>query len=84
MGCHLHPRHRANHGPTISSIRVPGLIAHQEILFGGPGEYLTIRHDTTSRHAYIPGVLLALAHLPQLQPGVTIGLGHLPDRPSSG
>ena len=38
----------------------PGLVAHQEVIFGGPGQTLTIRHDTTSREAFVPGVLLAL------------------------
>jgi 4-hydroxy-tetrahydrodipicolinate reductase len=58
----------------IHSVRLPGLVAHQEVLLGGPGELLTIRHDTTSREAYAPGVLLALEKLPTLPPGVTIGL----------
>ena len=44
----------------IHSVRLPGLVAHQEVIFGGPGETLTIRHDTTSREAFVPGVLLAL------------------------
>jgi 4-hydroxy-tetrahydrodipicolinate reductase len=43
----------------VHSVRLPGLIAHQEILFGGPGQLLTIRHDAPSRAAYTPGVLLA-------------------------
>jgi 4-hydroxy-tetrahydrodipicolinate reductase len=58
----------------IHSVRLPGLVAHQEVLLGGQGELLTIRHDTTSREAYAPGVLLALEKLPTLPPGVTIGL----------
>jgi 4-hydroxy-tetrahydrodipicolinate reductase len=61
----------------IHSVRLPGLVAHQEILFGGDGQLLTIRHDTSSREAFVPGVLLALARLPQLPPGVTIGLDAL-------
>ena len=44
----------------IHSVRLPGLVAHQEVILGGPGEILTIRHDTTSREAFVPGVLLAL------------------------
>ena len=44
----------------IHSVRLPGLVAHQEVILGGPGETLTIRHDTTSREAFVPGVLLAL------------------------
>ena len=47
----------------IHSVRLPGLVAHQEVIFGGPGEILTIRHDTTSREAFVPGVLLALERL---------------------
>src|SRR5262249_13714173 len=46
--------------PVIHSVRLPGLVAHQEVVFGGPGELLTIRHDTTSREAFVPGVLRAL------------------------
>ncbi len=45
--------------PPIHSIRLPGLLAHQKILFGGPGELLTIGHDATSRETYMPGVVLA-------------------------
>jgi 4-hydroxy-tetrahydrodipicolinate reductase len=63
--------------PPIHSVRLPGLVAHQEVLLGGRGELLTIRHDTTSREAFAPGVLLALEKLPTLQPGVTVGLGVL-------
>ncbi|MBA3842451.1 MAG: 4-hydroxy-tetrahydrodipicolinate reductase [Actinobacteria bacterium] len=58
----------------IHSVRLPGLVAHQEVLLGGTGELLTIRHDTTSREAFIPGVLLALGHVSSLPPGLTVGL----------
>lgn len=61
----------------IHSVRLPGLVAHQEVLFGGMGETLTIRHDTTSREAYVPGVELALKALAGLPPGVTVGLERL-------
>ena len=61
----------------IHSVRLPGLVAHQEVLFGGPGELLTIRHDAISREAYVPGVLLALERLATLPPGVTVGLDAL-------
>jgi 4-hydroxy-tetrahydrodipicolinate reductase len=61
----------------IHSVRLPGLVAHQEVIFGGPGETLTIRHDTTSREAFVPGVLLALERLHELPPGLTIGLDAL-------
>ena len=60
-------------------MRLPGLVAHQEVIFGGPGETLTIRHDTTSREAFVPGVLLALEKLPTLPPGLTVGLDVLLD-----
>jgi 4-hydroxy-tetrahydrodipicolinate reductase len=58
----------------IHSVRLPGLLAHQEVIFGGLGQTLTIRHDTLSRDAFVPGVLLALERLPTLPPGVTVGL----------
>jgi 4-hydroxy-tetrahydrodipicolinate reductase len=58
----------------IHSVRLPGLVAHQEVLLGGPGQLLTVRHDTLSREAFVPGVLLALEKLRDLQPGVTVGL----------
>ena len=63
----------------IHSVRLRGLVAHQEVLFGGEGQVLTVRHDTTSREAFVPGVLLALARLPELPPGVTVGLEALLD-----
>jgi len=63
----------------IHSIRLPGLVAHQEVLLGGPGQLLTIRHDTMSREAFVPGVLLALEKLPSLDPGLTVGLDALLD-----
>jgi 4-hydroxy-tetrahydrodipicolinate reductase len=63
--------------PPIHSVRLPGIVAHQEVLFGGPGELLTIRHDTLSREAFVPGVLLALEELPSLPPGLTVGLDAL-------
>ncbi len=58
----------------IHSVRLPGLMAHQEVIFGGLGETLTLRHDTTSREAFVPGVLLALERLHELPPGLTVGL----------
>jgi 4-hydroxy-tetrahydrodipicolinate reductase len=61
----------------IHSVRLPGLVAHQEVLFGGDGQLLTIRHDTFSREAFVPGVLLALERLPTLDPGLTVGLDTL-------
>ena len=61
----------------IHSIRLPGLVAHQEVILGGPGETLTIRHDTTSREAFVPGVLRALEAVKSLPPGLTVGLDAL-------
>jgi len=63
--------------PPIHSVRLPGLVAHQAVLFGGEGELLTIRHDTFSREAFVPGVLTALGQLPSLPPGLTVGLERL-------
>ncbi len=63
--------------PAIHSVRLPGLVAHQAVLFGGEGELLTIRHDTTARESFAPGVLLALQKLPELPPGLTVGLDTL-------
>jgi 4-hydroxy-tetrahydrodipicolinate reductase len=64
-------------GTPIHSVRLPGLVAHQEVIFGGPGQTLTLRHDTTSREAFVPGVLLALDKVRGLPPGLTVGLDAL-------
>jgi len=63
--------------PSIHSVRLPGLIAHQEVLLAGEGQLLTIRHDTLARESFVPGVLLALEKLPGLPPGLTVGLDAL-------
>ena len=68
---------RLGGSPPIHSVRLPGLVAHQEVLLGGVGQLLTIRHDALSREAYVPGVLLALERLPTLLPGLTVGLERL-------
>jgi 4-hydroxy-tetrahydrodipicolinate reductase len=60
--------------PVIHSVRLPGLVAHQEVIFGGEGQLLTIRHDTTGRESFAYGVLLALEKLDDLPPGLTLGL----------
>ena len=62
---------------AIHSIRLPGLVAHQEVLLAGDGQLLTIRHDAFSREAYVPGVLLALGRVRDLPPGLTTGLDAL-------
>jgi 4-hydroxy-tetrahydrodipicolinate reductase len=64
-------------GMPIHSVRLPGLVAHQEVILGSAGQTLTIRHDAPSREAYVPGVLLALEKLPALPPGLTVGLDAL-------
>ncbi|MGH9291573.1 MAG: dihydrodipicolinate reductase C-terminal domain-containing protein, partial [Acidimicrobiales bacterium] len=51
----------------------PGLVAHHEVVFGNPGETLTIRHDSTDRASFMPGVLLAVRRVAEL-PGLTVGL----------
>jgi 4-hydroxy-tetrahydrodipicolinate reductase len=63
--------------PVIHSVRLPGLVAHQEVIFGGEGQLLTIRHDTTARESFADGVLLALEKLGSLPPGLTVGLDRL-------
>jgi 4-hydroxy-tetrahydrodipicolinate reductase len=65
---------RIGGGPPIHSVRLPGLVAHQEVIFGATGQTLTIRHDTTSRAAFVPGVLLAVRRIQGLPPGLTVGL----------
>jgi 4-hydroxy-tetrahydrodipicolinate reductase len=60
-------------GVRIHSVRLPGLLAHQEVIFGGPGQTLTIRHDTSDRSAFMPGVLLAIREILD-RPGLTVGL----------
>lgn len=61
----------------IHSVRLPGLVAHQEVILGAPGQTLTIRHDTSAREAFVPGVLLALERVRGLPAGLTIGLDAL-------
>jgi 4-hydroxy-tetrahydrodipicolinate reductase len=68
---------RMGTGPPIHSIRLPGLVAHQEVVFGGEGETLTLRHDTSSREAFVPGVLRAVERVRDLPPGLTVGLDAL-------
>lgn len=63
-------------GVPIHSVRVPGSVAHQEVILGAPGETLTIRHDSLDRSSFMPGVILAIKKVPEL-PGLTVGLEHL-------
>jgi 4-hydroxy-tetrahydrodipicolinate reductase len=62
----------------IHSVRLPGMVAHQEVLLSETGQLLTIRHDAFSREAYVPGVLLALERVESLPAGLTVGLEKLP------
>ncbi len=65
-------------GIPVHSVRLAGLVAHQEVLFGTGGETLTIRHDSTDRTSFVPGVLLAVRRIPELS-GLTVGLEPLLD-----
>ena len=64
----------ANVHEPIHSVRLPGLVAHQEVLFGGVGQTLSIRHDTISRESFMPGVLLAVRRVGELKRSPTVGL----------
>src|SRR5690242_15071688 len=64
-------------GVHVHSVRLAGLVAHQEVLFGGPGEVLTIRHDSMDRISFMPGVLLAIRGIAGLPAGLTVGLDPL-------
>ena len=63
-------------GVRVHSVRLPGLVAHEEVLFGGQGQTLTIRHDSTDRTSFMPGVLLAIKAVGG-RPGLTVGLDEL-------
>ena len=71
-------------GIRIHSVRLPGLVAHQEVIFGGTGQTLTIRHDSPQRESFMPGVILAIKAVGS-RPGLTVGLepilGLSPDGP---
>lgn len=69
-------RGAAHHGIRVHAVRLPGLVAHQEVIFGTEGQTLSIRHDTIDRTAFMPGVLLAVRAVPQ-RPGLTVGLDEL-------
>jgi 4-hydroxy-tetrahydrodipicolinate reductase len=65
-------------GVRVHSVRLAGLLAHQEVLFGTQGETLTIRHDSIDRTSFVPGVLLAVRHVAE-RPGLTVGIEPLLD-----
>jgi 4-hydroxy-tetrahydrodipicolinate reductase len=67
-------------GVRVHSVRLPGLMAHQEVILGGPGQTLTIRHDSTYRASFMPGVLLAIRAIGSL-PGLTLGIERLLEDP---
>ena len=62
-------------GIRVHSVRARGLVAHQEVLLGGPGETLTIRHDSLHRVSFVEGVLLGVRTIRE-RPGLTVGLEH--------
>jgi 4-hydroxy-tetrahydrodipicolinate reductase len=66
----------------IHSVRLPGLVAHQEVILGDVGQTLTIRHDSIDRESFMPGVLLAVRNVGSLTESPVVGLEHLlwPDR----
>jgi 4-hydroxy-tetrahydrodipicolinate reductase len=66
-----------NVNEPIHSVRLPGLVAHQEVIFGGPGQTLTIRHDSLDRESFMPGVLLAVRRVSSLERSPTVGLEQL-------
>ena len=63
-------------GVPVHSVRLPGLVAHEEVIFGGQGQTLTLRHDSTDRSSFMPGVVLAIKAAPT-RPGLTVGLDAL-------
>ena len=63
--------------PPIHSVRLPGLVAHQEVILGDLGQTLTIRHDTIGRESFMPGVLLAVRRVGTLEHSPTVGLESL-------
>ncbi|MBI3648522.1 MAG: 4-hydroxy-tetrahydrodipicolinate reductase [Actinobacteria bacterium] len=67
-------------GVRVHSVRLPGLVAHQEVILGGLGQTLTIRHDSMDRSSFMPGVLLAIRRV-STRPGLTVGLEPLLDLP---
>lgn len=66
-------------GVRVHALRVRGMVAHEEVLLGNPGEVLTVRHDSLDRASFMPGVLLAIREAPT-RPGLTVGLDALLDR----
>jgi 4-hydroxy-tetrahydrodipicolinate reductase len=65
-------------GIRVHSVRLPGLVAHQEVIFGGQGELLTLRHDSLDLSSFMPGVLMSVRAVAS-RPGLTVGLEPLLD-----
>lgn len=65
-----------SNGIHIHSVRLPGLVAHQEVIFGGLGQTLTIRHDSINRESFMPGVIMAIKEAPKIR-GLVVGLDKL-------
>jgi 4-hydroxy-tetrahydrodipicolinate reductase len=66
------------HGEVpIHSVRLPGLVAHQEVILGDVGQTLTIRHDSIDRRSFMPGVLLAIRRVAELPESPVVGLEHI-------
>jgi 4-hydroxy-tetrahydrodipicolinate reductase len=63
-------------GVRVHSVRLPGLVAHQEVVFGGQGQTLSIRHDSTDRTSFMPGVVLAIRNVAEHE-GLVVGLEKL-------
>jgi len=61
----------------VHSVRLPGLVAHQEVIFGGEGQTLTVRHDSIDRRSFMPGVVLAARKVADLPDRFTVGLEQL-------
>ena len=67
----------------IHSVRLPGLVAHQEVILGDVGQTLTIRHDSVDRESFMPGVLLAVRRVATLTESPVVGLEHLLGLPTA-
>ncbi len=78
IGDHTDARGAEIDGVHVHAVRLPGLVAHQEVLFGGAGQVLSLRHDAMDRAAFMPGVLLAIRSVAE-RPGLTVGLDALLD-----
>jgi 4-hydroxy-tetrahydrodipicolinate reductase len=78
LGDDRHPGARGAdaHGVRVHSVRLPGLVAHQEVLFGGEGQTLTLRHDSLDRSSFMPGIVLACREVHRLD-GFVVGLEHV-------